>query len=547
MSGIASPKFLIPISGPPLETISLTPRPGGQSIGRHDQCDIKLPNHRVSRMHARFIAGEDEDVWFVSDLGSRWGTLLNGVPIESKHRLPLQEGDLIFIAPWTFRFSGVQSRAGVEMSDDPGLTRLRPIAEGSEASLNPRMLELLIETVASFHTAVDEAQLSKLLIDAALIGTGLENAVLLRPIDAGGNVEVVMSKLSMRVGGRVTYSRSLLIAAAQGKVVELSREADTVVSHSIVSMQITAAICIPIMIGSTPSQFLYLDSRAEAHSSLPPHSAMFCVTLGRMASLALSHLKRVDIERRQSFLLRDLEAAAIAQKWILPKRKNQIGSYTCIGESRAGQYIGGDFFDLMPFSGERVGVALGDVSGKGVAASVLMTAAQGFLHAAILDHGDPGRAMTSLNQYISARREGDRFVTLWVGVLDPIHNTLCYVDAGHGYALLQSLTGDLSTLNRGDGLPIGVDETRPYHAETIALPEHGRIVIVSDGIIEQPGSDQAEGEPLEIRQFGNEGLIRVLKSTTASTDTLSDIFAAVRHHADTDQLSDDATAVLIDW
>src|SRR4051794_14515070 len=100
--------FLVPIAGPPLEPILLSPVSGGQSIGRHEQCDLKLPadTETVSRFHARFFC-DDSGQWRVIDLNSRWGTFVNGVQIEPNAQASLREDDQIRIAPWAFRFSSV--------------------------------------------------------------------------------------------------------------------------------------------------------------------------------------------------------------------------------------------------------------------------------------------------------------------------------------------------------------------------------------------------------------------------------------------------------
>ena len=549
MQGLASNKFLVPVSGPPLPALQLSTKPSGQSIGRNQACDIKLPSNAelVSRMHAQIVADNKAKSWFVSDLGSRWGTWVNGVRLQPNQRLPLRESDLIAIAPWTFRFCSTQSRPAAAMSNDVGQTQLRTFTANPGIQLNTKMLELLMEAITSFQAAADESQLDKLLIDTALAGTRLQNAFVLRPVDMDGSVEVVMSRFAdPKHASIASYSRSLIKAAAAGQVVELARQSNDM-SQSIVQMQITAAICIPIMLDSSLSQYLYLDAREGAMGSLPANAAAFCVTLGRIASLAFSHLKRVDIQKRQADMHRDLAAAAAAQKWILPKRISHFGPFTCIGESRAGQYIGGDFFDLILLAGNRIAVALGDVSGKGVAASVLMTATQGFLHAAMEEHGDPAKAITSLNQYVSLRSDDSRFVTLWLAVLDPGEKTLTYVNAGHGYSILQDAQQELRKLDGGDGVPVGLDADVNYIAQTVPLPEQGRILIVSDGIIEQYGFGTCDGETSQAQQFGLEGVIRAMESINTKADLVAELFATVERHAHVHQLADDATSVCISW
>ena len=107
MSSAVSTAWLVPLSGPTLDAIELTPKEQGTLIGRHESCDVRLPSEAVSRFHARLESQLNR--WQISDLKSRWGTFLNGQRIATKTSIPLREGDLISISPWTFSFSSEQS------------------------------------------------------------------------------------------------------------------------------------------------------------------------------------------------------------------------------------------------------------------------------------------------------------------------------------------------------------------------------------------------------------------------------------------------------
>src|SRR5262245_47275766 len=110
--------YLVPLSGPPIEPISLSPKPGGVVVGRHEQCDICLPAdaEKVSRFHARF--DHDGTRWHVADLSSRWGTYVNGVKLTAQSDMIVSDGDLIRITPWTFALSPTPKRRGLSASDD---------------------------------------------------------------------------------------------------------------------------------------------------------------------------------------------------------------------------------------------------------------------------------------------------------------------------------------------------------------------------------------------------------------------------------------------
>lgn len=542
--------YLVPISGPVIDAMELKPKEDGVTLGRSDTCELILPPQyaeKVSRTHARF--NFDGTQWRIADLNSRWGTFVNGVKLPPTGEIPLSEGDLIRVTPWTFSLSRNARRKGMQTTDDAGQTMVRAVSVDAARGMRDDMLALLLESAAAIHSAETEQQLAETVMDAAARGTGLSNAALLRPIDATGRIEIISSRLGGKDGNEpVTFSRSLINTASTGQVAEISGfgSMDNI-SHSIVQMQITAALCVPLMLGGSPAAYLYLDSRGTLAQGLRANASAFCVTLGRMASLALANLKRVDMERRTAKIEAELHAAALAQKWILPARDNQCGLFHALGESRPGQYVGGDFFDIIRLADDKLAIAVGDVSGKGIAASVLMTATQGFLHAALQQHGDPARAVTSVNQFVNPRRPENKFVTAWVGVFDLAKRQLSYVDAGHSYATLMSSDGSFTPLDEGGGLPIGVMEDSEYASTVVSLPESGRVMVVSDGIVEQPGLNASGHGGTKRVQFEMDGVRMSLSTPVADADPVAALFSAVFTHAGGEQLADDATAVLVSW
>jgi serine phosphatase RsbU (regulator of sigma subunit) len=482
----------------------------------------------------------------MTDLASKWGTFVNGMKLSPHVETPLTEGDLIRVTPWTFSLSRVARRPGLISEDDVGRSTIQTITSGRPAPMPEDLLSLLLEASAAIHGADSEQQLAERVMDVAIRGTGLPNAAVLRPLDSQGRVEVIGSRIPENIEER--FSRSLLTAAANGQVAQLS-SAGGDISHSIVQMNVTAAICVPLMLGSAAAAFLYLDART-AHSnrvgsqSLRPNASAFAAALGQLASLALANLKRIEMERRHLWIDGELRAAAAAQQWILPPRETIAGPFSCIGQSRAGQYVGGDFFDVIDLGNGRLVVAVGDVAGKGIPASVLMTAAQGFLHAALRSLDDVGKAVTALNRFVAPRRPENRFVTLWVGLFDSVARELRYVDAGHGYALL--VGQDFTPLDVGGGPPIGVTLDYEYVAEVLPLPASGKAIAVSDGIIEQFGQVILADGSTASEQCKMNG-VRNSMQQTGDADDIARLFNSLIRHAGTDQLADDATAVVVCW
>jgi len=529
-------------------------------IGRNERCALLLPADadKVSRQHARFssLAGR----WSLADLKSRWGTFLNGKRLVPGEPLQLVEGDLIRITPWTFSFSATPTRKGLDPINDTdsSSSMVRMYGQTDSGPLAEELLGLLLECATNIHAAQDDTALWTVILEAAGKGTGLSNASVLRPLDARGRVQIAAAKRAPgqeEAGG--AYSRSLIAAASTGMVAEFSQLAGGAASESIAEMHVSTAICVPLMLGSTVAAYLYLDSRVNSRlpgaGSLGTNARAFCVALGRMASLALANLKRGEMERRQAAMDAELSAGAEAQRWILPPREAQMGAFAYVGESRPGRYVGGDFFDVLPLDDHRLVVALGDVAGKGIPASVLMTASQGFLHAALQQTRDVAQAVTALNDFVAPRCPANRFLTLWVGLLDAAAGTLTYIDAGHGYALLAHDGQPFVTLrgggDHGDGnLPIGVEQNATYHAVTVPLRPTARLLVVSDGLIEQPS-----GLAPEQTQFEIAGVVGALSATAAlspppgtpAKDEIATLFDAIYRHANSTDLADDATAVLV--
>jgi serine phosphatase RsbU (regulator of sigma subunit) len=554
--------WLVPLSGPPLDAVELLAAPGGVVLGRGDPAQIKLPlsADKVSRAHCRFFCVEG--TWSVSDL-SRWGTFVNGVRLAAGQRVGLREGDTIRVVPWTFGFSAFPPRdRGQELADDTASTTdIRSVEDASARQLAGNLSDILSGSTELIHAARSERELAEVLMEVALRGTGMMNAAVLKVIDGLGRVEVLASRLSPGAAGQQLYSRSLVARARQGQVAELRVDAMSGnVGESVMNMKISAAICAPLMIGDGTSPagerdvaaLLYLDSRvAPGLSAGRPqaNAAGFVMALARIGSLALANLHRMEMAIRVKETQHDLEAAAEAQRLIFPPREGRVGGFSYRGETRPGTVGGGgDFFDVIPVGPHKLAVALGDVTGKGIPASVLMTASFGYLHSLLQSGHDVATAAKMLTSFLHPRRPSSRFVTLWVGVFDLERKELQYVDCGHGWAALCHADGTFESLDCGGGLPCGIEDEWDYQAVTIPLRSGSRALVVSDGLIEQFGwiIDEA-GKPVQ-EQFGMSGLKKTLGSVLGSdADELKSLYDAVVAYAGSQQLSDDATAIMVKW
>ncbi len=529
--------YLVRVAGPPLREFVLAPEKSPITLGRHQNCDLQTPTdeEQISRHHASFAF--DAGRWFLTDVQSTWGTYLNGYRLPTDKPHVLSEGDLIRLTPWTFsfRYSPV-SQASISSSDDAAhaMTMIRSIAPSATPAVSDP-LAMLVEAVAATHQATDEATLAQLVVEIARRGTSHQLAAYLRPSDAAGQFEVIACT-SAQADAR--YSRSLLLAAGNGQPAVLDSSSGPA-SHSIVALQIRTGLCIPLTLGQTIAAYLYLDSRTQAAGHRPnPKALDFALALARIASLALANIKRMEIEHRQAMLDVELAQAAAIQRHILPQRLHQFGPLTIIAESRPGHLLGGDFFDVIPLDDHRIAIVIGDVSGKGVAASVLMTTIHGFLHATLAAGTALDEAVRRLNTFIEPRRPDERFATMFAAIIDTQSRTLTYVDAAHGYGFLWD-GASLSPLQAAGGPPLGMLAGESYNSAAVPFSPGHMLVAISDGIIEQPSAQSARDSRDDFAVGGVEQSLRA-----GGADEVASLFRALELHAGSRSLADDATIVV---
>lgn len=541
--------WLEPLNDRALPQVSLAP-PRQIRIGRREEHDVTLPAQIVSRDHAvlRPRTDGDEVTWCLVDTSSRHGTFLNGARLEPEQEYPLRPDDVIHVGSIAFRVVGKRPEpAGaatlVHTIDDSGDTasRVSKVAAEIRSKLAFDRLQLLMRCARELSRCRDETDLADFLIDAATNGTGFPNAALLRKAPGGAEIELVRSSGELTDATGQHFSRTLLQEAEAGEAVRLERSLmSSQYGHSIEQLGIDQALCVPLRMGPTVSAYLYLDSRAGTHDSraILPDGLEFAVALGEMASLALANLRRLELERRQAMLDAELKAAAAIQQMLLPPTPLVVEPFTSTGICVPGRVMSGDFFDVYQ-AGGRLVVLVGDVSGKGLPAAMLMAVSHGFLREALSDAADPAAVVARLNASLLEHRLEGRFVTLWLGVLDTTTRRLTYVDAGHGYAFLRAPDGAVTTLREGGGAPVGVVPETRYESRTIEVPAGGKLALVSDGVMEQPGG-------LEGEQFGEQRVVALVSQADGEELDPAAIIEAVRAHAEAKELADDATAVVVD-
>lgn len=538
---------LLPTDGPTIGTIEI----GGEhsvTLGRSSSCTQKLDDQLVSRRHC--TVHRAGGTWFVTDLGSTHGTFVNGVRVGTGGdgaSSPIASGDMLTIGPWTFRV--IEGRDGENVPrvlrsvDDPAYARVQVVSDSELESVAQNQLGLLTSVATAIAGITDRRRLSETILGAALAGTGFPRAAIVKQL-SGNEVEVVCSVSADGSVGELEVSKTLLmeskraVANDEQAVLRLTGDGPANRAHSVVSLGIERALCAPIVYGGTVVAYLYLDARTSDRDAGARRgdAAAFCRALVWMTTLASQNISRIELAARNEELLGDLRAAREAQQLIMPDEEGRVRALEYAVRLRSGRYVAGDLFDILDLPGGRVGVFLGDVSGKGVGAAIFMATAQTHLATALRRGSDVADAVREVNRFIHERAKLSRFITLWVGVYDPATARMSYVDAGHGYALLVRGGRGVDRVE-GGGIPIGIQPDYEYRSLELALDPGARLVLFSDGAVEQPSAD---GE-----QFGIERIAGLLSAGAGPSEDVSAILNGVVAHAGTDQLADDTTVASV--
>ncbi len=250
-------------------------------------------------------------------------------------------------------------------------------------------------------------------------------------------------------------------------------------------------------------------------------------------AVAVHNARRFKSERAERAAMdREAQEARIIQQALLPKSSPYIPGFVVSGLSVPARAVGGDWYDFIPFPDGRWGLVLADVSGKGTAAALLMSATRGVLRSLAEACCTPGEVLTKLNQLLVDDFPAGKFVTMVYAVLDPSTRTVVFANAGHLLPLYIDKQGK-HFLDTERGLPLGLG-CGDYSETQVSLTEGSRLVFYSDGITEAVNASEEEY-----------GLRRLAEHATQPEASAVSIIDDVRSFANGSGLRDDASVVFM--
>ncbi len=267
-------------------------------------------------------------------------------------------------------------------------------------------------------------------------------------------------------------------------------------------------------------------------NAFPPEQVRLLHALAGHIAVAVRNAQLFQRERfEKERMNREAQEAQLIQRALFPKSEPWIPGFRVAGLCAPASAVAGDWYDYIPLAGGRWGLVLADVSGKGMAAALLMSATRGILRSLAESIEEPGPILARLNHVLLEDFPCGKFVTMVYAVLDPAQRTLTFASAGHLWPLFANGHG-AEFLQTETGLPLGVAECE-FQERRIELPPSSRVLLYTDGITEATNRDE---------EYGAGRLQALLNNTQVTTE---DVLADVRRFAGTRALNDDATVILV--
>ena len=238
-------------------------------------------------------------------------------------------------------------------------------------------------------------------------------------------------------------------------------------------------------------------------------------------------------------LQNELDVARGMQQSILPTRFPQDPGYTVYGKMQAARNVGGDFFDVIQLNDGRIGLAVADVSDKGVSAALFMMSSRTLLKGAAIGLAFPGEVLREVNDLLLEDNEGSMFVTVLYAVYDPSNRKLTYANGGHNSPLVVHADGVSALLPLTDGIALGIVPGLPYQQNTVTLSPGDTVILYTDGVTEAMNGEE--------EQFGLDPLSEFFQANPPQDpeQATAAVFEAVNSFAGDTPQSDDITCLVL--
>ncbi|MEZ4386900.1 MAG: SpoIIE family protein phosphatase [Candidatus Krumholzibacteriia bacterium] len=515
---------------------------GVHLLGRAAECDLVVEEASVSRRHARVHV--DSASVHVEDMGSSNGTRVGGIlidrPTQLRHADRLQLGNVVLAVELNGEASEVyldqtQVRENLSVSIDEARS-----THGGGGGKKAHLFRILAEAGSLLtHPGLPEEMFDPLLglVEQALMP---ERVVLLLRDDDGSEPHIVASRVPSGDPGAMVISRTLMnrvLADQQAFLTEdASQDERLMGGESLVGARVRSAMAAPLFDNERVIGILYADS-ADPLVRYDRDELTAFVLLANVVGVAITHARYHAIEEDRRRLATELGAARLIMDRLLPRSLPEVAGAHLAVTLEPCEEVAGDLYDVRLLPDGRILVVIGDVSGKGLPAALLVAAMLPAIRVVAEDCGDLGVLAQRINSQLFEATDAVRFATLFLGRLDPASGRFEYVNAGHNPPLLRQ-DGEVHQL-LACGPPVGMMPEMSYLEREINVAPGSVLVLYSDGLTEAQADDES--------MYGDDRLVELVRGCEAcSADDLKRrILDDVAEFTGDAPQSDDLTLMLV--
>ncbi|MBN1903062.1 SpoIIE family protein phosphatase [Candidatus Sumerlaeota bacterium] len=482
------------------------------TLGRSVSNSIQIIDRKVSRRHSEIQFRDGSYVF--KDLGSKNGSFIDGNIIKNEQKL--DNGNKIKIGETVLVFeSGPEDLAsGSDASSSMSVrivdklewgTARESLAAGQETPLKLDLKAVEEKTLKDSHEKlailyqVAEAIRNILNLDELLdqimniIFTVIEpDRGLIMLYDDNTN-ELIPKTVKKRIEDDqdIIVSNTIVDQCLRDRISVVVSDAASDQrfsgSESIIMNKIRSAICAPLIYKEEILGVLYVDTQSRV-SSYGEEELELLTGIANQSAMAIANAKLHSRLVEQHKLAKELEIARTIQMNLLPKVYPLVENLDISAMSLPAKKVGGDYYDFIDLSQGRYGIVIADVSGKGVAAAILLaTIRASLLIEAKKENATVTSVVTQLNQMACRDATNNMFITMVYGIIDPVNKQFEFTNAGHTYPLLFETSDKVTSLKTG-GCFLGVMENTEYKFKKIPIKPWQTYVFYSDGVTDTMNS-----------------------------------------------------------
>lgn len=537
-------------------------------FGRHPDCTIQLDSNMVSRQHAKIVMNGDK--FLVEDLGSGNGTYVNGKRIEEP--VVLKHKDRVKFGPILFRYedeiearklrttdllagdSGVPSTStmpatgtfdlNLASGEDDTITIMDTVQNKSGFGLldvQPDIkLKAVIDISRSLAGTVNlDVMLPKILDTLFRIFPKADRGCILLKNDKS-NMMIPAAQMNRRDNDdqSVKLSKTIIKKVLQDKTGIISADAASdkrfQQAESISNLTIRSMMCVPMLgLDGDPIGIINLDTQNPLNAFKADDLDLLMAVAGQ-AALSYENAKLMVTYMEKVKQDNEMQIASQVQQALLPEELPSIGGYDCFASYDSAQAVGGDYYDTFHI-GDVLWFSFGDVAGKGVPASIVMSRMSSVVQSTLEYVTDVEQAVKYINNHMCANAVEGRFVTYVLAKIDLNTNLMTAVMAGHMSPVIRKPDGMIEEFDEDMiGLPIGVVEDYPFDVVSREIAPGELVVLYTDGVSEAMDPQGELYTEDRVREFVKNG-------PTNAAEMGKALLADVRQHANGRDQNDDIT------